>query len=178
MAKHPKRRGRRFRRYIKGKLELDCELGALAGDTLVSCVAQETASERMLISSIVNTWSLKDLDPSVDDGPLICGVAHSDYSAAEIEEVIENTGSWSEGDLVAQEVAKRKVRIVGTFQVLEGPGDTQVSVLNDGRPIKTKLNWILNTGQGLDFFVFNAGSGAIITGSSMHIYGHANLWPQ
>lgn len=175
MAKHKSRRRRRRRKYLRGKIEQDCALGALATKALVSCVSQETVLERMLVSSVDLTWALKNLASVSTDGPVIVGLAHSDYSASEIEEVIENSGSWKEGDLVAQEIGKRKVRIVG---ILRGETDGKASVLNDGKPIKTRLNWILTTGKGIDFFAYNAGSDALTTGSILNIYGHANLFPQ
>lgn len=178
MVKH-KKRGRRSRmkRYLKGKIEQDCDLGALATKALVSCVSSEVARERLLLSSVSLSWTLKDMTIIADDGPILCGLAHSDYTAAEIEEVIENSGSWDEGDLVQQEVAKRKVRIIGIFRSsnLTAAG---AAVLNNGEPIKTKLNWILTTGKGLDFFFYNMGSDAITTGAQGHVYGHANLFPQ
>ncbi len=176
-AKRTYRRRKPRGKYLKGKVEQDCSLGALGPKTLVSCVSQEVASERLKISSIELIWALKDLAIVVDDGPVIVGVAHSDYTAAEIEEVIENSGSWSEGNLTAQEIAKRKVRIVGVFRQIGVAAEAaQTFVLNEGRPIKTKLNWILTTAKGLDFWAYNAGPNALTTGSVMSIYGHANLW--
>ncbi len=172
-----KRRGSgRRRRYLRGNVEESLALSTLANNTLVLATFSGAVIERTLVSSIVGTWSLKDLTEVVSDGPVIVGLAHSDYTAAEIEAVIENTGSWSEGDLVAQEIAKRKIRIVGTFEELGG--DISTAVLNDGVPIKTKLNWILTTGQTLDMWAYNAGSGGLTGTAQLHCFGHANLWPQ
>ncbi len=168
--------GRRRRRYLKGNLHEGLALATLAGQTLVSDVWDETVVERTLISSIVATWTIKDLTGVAGDGPIVVGVAHSDYSDAEIEQVIENTGSWDEGDLVQQEVAKRKVRTIGIFS--EFSGDVNTFTLNDGLPIKTKLNWMLTTGDTLKMWAFNQGSGALTTGANMSCIGHANLWPQ
>ncbi len=178
LAKRGKRGGsRRRRRYLRGKILQDCDLGALATKSLVSCVSSEVASERLFVTSVDLSWALKDLIVVADDGPVIVGIAHSDYSAAEIEAVIENAGSWSEGDLIAQEIAKRKIRIVGQFeQTSAGAQGSQTFVLNEGQPIHTKLNWVLNTGAGLDFFAYNNGDDALTTGGALSIAGHANLW--
>jgi len=176
MAKHPKRR-RKFRRYIRGQVDEELDLGTLAGRTLVAQVFDESVVERTFVSSIRASWSLSGLTPATDDGPVLVGIAHQDYTAAEIEEVIENTGSWSEADLIAQERGKRKVRIVGTFPM---PKDLLDSVvLNEGRPIRTKLGWILTTGQSLDLWAYNLGtSGFAGTAPKVHLEGFANLWPQ
>ncbi len=166
-------------RYIRGAVELDGDLGALATKDLIALPLTAVVEERTFISSIVATWSLKDLAIVADDGPIIVGVSHSDYTAAEVEEFIENAGSWTEGDLVAQEKGGRKVRIVGTFRAIAAAGEAvQTWTLNEGRNIKTKLGWILTTGKTLDFFAYNAGSDAITTGSKLAVYGHANLWPR
>ncbi len=177
MAKRNPRKRRSMGRYIRGKIEIDGALGALATKDLIAVPTSETTSERMWLSSVVATWSLKDLASVVDDGPIIVGLAHGDYSAAEIEEFLENTGSWAEGSLQAQEVAKRKIRIVGTFQQQQGDV-VATQVLNDGKEIRTKCNWILTTGKAIDFWAYNAGADAITTGSNLHVYGHANLWPR
>ncbi len=171
-----KRKGRRNRRYLRGNVESSQALGTLASNTLVAAAIGSTVEERTLISSIVLAWALKDLTEVVSDGPVIVGVAHSDYTAAEIEEVIENTGGWSEGNLVAQEVAKRRVRIVGIFEELGG--DTTTATLQEGKMIKTKLNWILTTGQTIDIWAYNAGASGLTGTAQLHVFGHANLWPR
>lgn len=166
-------------KYIKGKLEIDGALGALATKALVAIPTAEVTKERMFVSSIKATWALKDLALSPDDGPVLVGLAHGDYTAAEIEQVIENAGSWDEGDLVNQEVGKRKVRIVGTFRATGVAAEAaQTFVLNEGRPITTKMGWILTTGKGIDFWAYNQGTGALVAGAFLHIYGHVNLWPR
>ncbi len=163
-------------RYIRGSVDEEIVLGTLAARSLVVSSFDETVNERTLVSSIVASWSLDDWTLTSNAGPILVGVAHGDYTAAEIEAVIENTGSWNEGDLVSREVGNRKVRIIGTFRVTAtGEG----AVLNHGRPIKTKLNWILNQGQTLDAWAYNLGSAAVATTDpSVHIEGHANLWPR
>ncbi len=179
MARKPTRRKRRMGKYIRGKIEVDGALGALATKALVAIPTAEVTRERMWLSSVKGSWALKDLTLSADDGPVLVGLAHGDYSAAEIEEFIENTGSWDEGDLVQQEVGKRKVRIVGTFRALGAVAESeQTFVLNEGRPITTKCGWILTTGKAIDFWAYNMGTGTLITGSFLHVYGHANLWPR
>lgn len=166
-------------RYVRGKIELDGALGNLATKDLVAIPTQEVTTERMFVSSVKAAWALKDLLLAPDDGPVVVGIAHGDYTAAEIEEFLENAGSWDEGDLISQEIGKRKVRIVGTFRAVGAEAETaQTFVLNDGRPITTKLGWILTSGKALDFWAYNAGSGPLLTGSFLHIYGHANLWPR
>ncbi len=169
--------GRRPRRYLKGSVDERTLLTTLAARTLVSANMDESVAERTLISSLVANYAMDGLTDAADVGPIMFGVAHSDYSDAEIEEVIENAGSWDEGDLINQERAKRKVRILGIFDT--PPASTETSVLNDGKPMKTKLNWILLSGDTLKFWAFNMGQAAVATTvPNIYAQGHANLWPQ
>ncbi len=171
----PKKGGRR-RKYLKGNVDEKLSLGTLNASTLISDIFDETVNERTLISSLVASYSLDNL--TAPQGPIEFGVAHSDYTDAEIEEFIENTGSWNEGSLVEQEIAKRKVRKIGTFAAESLAGTTDVP-FNDGKPVKTKLNWIVNQGQTLRIWAYNHSSSALATTVPLiTMAGHCNLWPQ
>lgn len=172
----PKKSGRGYRKYLRGNVDELMTLGTLAGRTLVSQVMDETVNERTWISSLIASWSITEFTPGTDIGPIMVGVAHGDYSAAEIEEFIENTQSWNEGDLIAQEVAKRKIRVIGIFR---GPDlATGNMLLNEGKSVRTKLGFVLNQGETLDTWAFNLGTVAIGTiDPQIMIQGHVNLWP-
>jgi len=179
MAKRTPKRRRSMGGYLKGNIDESLSLGTLASLTLVSDTWDETVVEKTFVSSIVAIWSLSDFTPAIGDGPILVGVAHSDYTDAEIEAVLENTGSWDQGDLVQQETARRLVRIIGKFELEAVAGSTfgGASVLNDGKPIKTKLNWTLVTGQTLRHWAYNLGSSPIATTVPLlKVSGHANLW--
>ncbi len=172
------RRSRKFRRYLKGNVDETLSLTTLAAKTLVGTLFDETPDEKVWISSLKGIWSIADFTPAAGDGPILVGVAHGDYSDAEVEEVIENTGSWSEGDLVqSREIAKRLVRQIGVFDAETASSDHQV--LNDGKPITTKLGWLLTTGKTLRIWAYNLGDSALATTvPQVRVNGHVNLWPQ
>ncbi len=169
-----KARGKRrsMHGYLKGNINETLSLGTLASETLVAANFDESPEETTLISSIVATWSIDLL--TAGQGPILVGVAHSDYSDAEIEAVIENLASWDQGSKVEQEIAKRLVRKIGTIVSVGGTSD---AVLNEGKPIKTKLNWRLNTGDTLKIWAYNLSSNAFSTTVPLlQAEGHANLW--
>ncbi len=167
---------RKFRKYLRGQIEHNAGLGTLAAKTLVGANIGDTVTEKAWISSVKASWSLNQWTPGPDDGPILVGVAHSDYSDAEIEEWIENTSSWEAHDLVQQEVAKRKIREVGTFPT---PADAnEALVLNNGKPIWTKCGWMLGTGQTVKIWAYNKGASALgTTEPNLGVSGFANLWP-
>ncbi len=176
LAKHtPKRK---YRRYLKGIIDTELSLGTLAAKDVTLAAVGDTVKERTWLSSVKGSWSLTDFSNNAGDGSITVGIAHSDYSSAEIEAWIENTGSWDEGDLVNQEVAKRKIRMVGTFET-DDLGTVSGSVLNDGKNITTKCGWILNAGQTIAIWAYNNGDSALdTTVPSVFLKGHANLWPR
>ncbi len=173
-------RGRypRAGRYLKGNVEENLSLGTLASGALISDTWDETVNETTRISSILVDWSVDEI--TFPHGPLLFGVAHSDYTDAEIEAVIENAGSWDSGNLISQEVAKRKIRIIGSMTSDIGDpagGGTMDIRFNDGRPVRTKLNWILNSGDTLKMWVYNRSAAALATTVPvLKASGHANLW--
>ncbi len=163
-------------RYLRGNVDEFMQLGTLAAVTLLSALFDETVDEKTLVSSIVATWTLGNWTPIANAGPIMFGVAHSDYTDAEIEAYIEATSSWNRSDLLAtREVAKRLIRRIGQFQAPTAV--EQVAVINDGRPVKTKLNWRMQEGQTLRLWAYNTGGAAIATTDPLvRCNGHANLW--
>jgi len=169
-------RKRGMGRYIKGNIDMDAALGTLAAKTAVLQGTQDGVTERTLLTSIDCVYSLSDFTLGANIGPVEVGVAHSDYTLAEIEAWIELSTGWDEGDLVSREISGRKIRRIGVFEHISTDGN---SVLNEGRLLKTKLNWILTTGKNLDFYFYNRGTAAIASSDpNVNISGHANLFPR
>lgn len=174
MAKH--RRRRRFRKYLKGNIDKRVSLGTLAGNTAVLSLVSDSVDEKAYLSSVKATYSLGEVTPLAGNGPCQIFIAHSDYSLAEVEEYIENVQSWSEGDMISQEIAKRKIRFVGAFETSDNPLD--VTTMNDGKQITTKCGWMLTSGDTVAFAFYNSGGVAYATTDpEVTINGHANLWP-
>ncbi len=174
MAKNPRKR--RFRKYLRGAVNIKGSLTALATLDVVSFVQGDSLTEKAWLSSVVASWSLDNLTPTGGVGPIVVGVAHSDYTDAEIEEWIENLESWESGGLVGQEIAKRKIRLVGTFRMPALATDS--AVLNHGNEFRTKCGWQLVTGQTLRVWSYNSGTATVdTTVPVLDVNGHANLWP-
>ncbi len=178
-AKHTSsgRRRRPMGKYLRGNVNENLDLSTLGAKVAIEASFDEVVNERTLVSSIVARWSMNNFTPAATAGPILVGVAHSAYSATLIEEWIETTGSWNETDLPEQEIAQRKIRRVGIFDTPDAASDS--AVLNDGKAIKTKLNWILNQSQTLVVWAYNLGNAALATTSpQVQVEGHANLWPR
>ncbi len=175
MAKNkPKRK---FRKYIGGSVDEQLALTTIGSRSLLKANFDETVKDRGWLSSVRASWTLDKFTKATDVGPIYVGLAHADYSAAEVEEWIEATGTWDEGDLIQQEVMKRKIRRVGTFDI---PDDaTKAARLEDGRQILTKCGWIVNAGQApAQLWAYNLGQAAVATTvPTVHCMGKGNFWP-
>lgn len=171
-----KGKGRKnFSRYINGSFDLDMPLTTLGSKVVAKQDFSETVADTTRVSSVKATYSISDFTPGANIGPIAVGLAHSDYTAAEIEEWIEQAGSWDIGNLQTKEVRSRRIRQVGVF---DDPSAVQISNrLNDGRLIHTKLNWLLAEGDTVAVWCYNLGTAAVATTvPNVNVIGKANLW--
>ncbi len=116
---------------------------------------------------MIGTWAWTN--PTATEGPLTVGYAHSDYSVTEIKECLEAVAAIDAGNKIANEQANRLIRIVGVLRSPVGG-----SFLNDGKPIKTRLNWLITPGDTVNVFAFNENTAALSTGSVLNLQG--DLW--
>ncbi len=161
MAKKPSRRFN-LRRV---RVTPERALSTLGSDTAIvnAFVANAVSSYRAM--SVKATWSLTGL--TAGEGPITVGFAHDDYTVTEIKEALEAAASIDPGDKIAQEQADRLVRIVGTLSEAN-------SELNEGKPIKTRLNWLIGVGHSINMFAYNESPSALTTGAVLHSQG--DLW--
>ncbi len=133
-------------------------LGTLADVTAVSGGITVAATEAFRALSVKLNWAVRDFPVGI--GPVTVGICHSDYTVGEIKEFLEAAASMDRGNLIAREQASRLIRRVGMFN-----GLLTEETLNDGRPITTKLNWPMVTGDTVNAFAFNQ-AGVSLTGSA------------
>ncbi len=163
------KRGRGRRRSFnlrRVRIRTNGAIGALAAADVVSFAMHPAGVGTMRVMSIKLNWAVINL-AAIADGSFEFGVAHSDYSAAEIEESLEASGAIDVGDKVAQEQSNRLVRTIGTINSAgEATVNGEISFLG-GRPVKTRLNWLLSIGDTLHAWVRNSSGVIYTTGSSL-----------
>ncbi len=167
----------KYRAYLRGAINHKLALTTLASKVVVGSAIADVLTNKAWMSSVKATWTMKNFTEGAAIGPIVVGVAHSDYSDTQIEEWIEQTQSWETKSKLGQEISKRKIRRVGVFRspnVALG-----AAVLNDGRLVHTKCNWMLEIGQTLKVWAYNSGAGAVATTvPDVRVEGHANIWPK
>ncbi len=140
------------------------QLGTLAANTLTSGSGVLAADNEYRLISHKATWSLSDF--TAGEGPITVGIAHGDYTSAEIEEWFESQSSMTRADQIQQEQSSRKCRQVGTF-----PGILGNETLNDGKPIRTKCNWAIPEGTIVLVWVYNSGNASLTTSAEVQANG-------
>ncbi len=171
MAGNPTRRRRKFnlrRVRVNGAVTV----GALAALDVIQGVVTVASLNKYRLVSVHASYSLSGLGAQEDEGQEF-GLAHSDYSAAEIEECLEAAAAIDVGDKVAQEQANRLVRSIG---IMTGPAAVASGSrsYNDGRKVRTKLNWVIGIGQTLNYWVRNGSGVVYTTGATLLVAG--DLW--
>ncbi len=168
-----KNHGRRRRRFTLRRVRVanGVATGALAALDVTAGPITDVATDPYRLITADLSFKLVDLGAAIDDGQEF-GLAHSDYTSAEVEECLEAQASIDLGNKVAQEQANRLVRSIGTLT-----GDAVASggkYFNDGQPVKVKLNWRMSTGDQLNIWIRNASSVVWSSGAAMTASG--NLW--
>ncbi len=170
--KKPYRRRRKFNLRLV-RVQNEQAIGALAADDVISgALTANVVSGAMRFMLLKASWTISDIGAGVDD-TFQFGVAHGDYTAAEIEECLEIQAGLDLGDKVAQEQADRLVRSIGVMTKGGVLGNQGVG-FNDGKPVTTKLNWAIAIGENLSVWVRN-GSGTVYTTGAL-ITTIGELW--
>jgi hypothetical protein len=167
MARHPKRKFN----LRKVRVAISLSIGSLAAfDVNTGNITVVSTNPYRIVSADLS-WSLTDLATVSNDG-FEFGLAHGDYSAAEVEECLEAGASIDPGDLVSREQANRLVRTVG----IAGSGAVTDGslIFNDGMPVKTKLNWPVGIGDAINLFIRNGSDTTWGSGTNIKVFGH--IW--
>lgn len=139
-------------------------LSTLADATLLSQVLVGTLAEDLWAIAAHLTWAIRG--QTVGEGPLFVGVADGDLTDAEIEEKIELV-YVDPADRIAVERAGRAVRNAGAF-----PSIAIDEVIQDGKVIKTKMNFMEGNGKTIKFWVYNRSGAALTGGALIQVFGY------
>ncbi len=161
-----KGRPRRRRGIMVANCDHELSLGTLALNTAVIDGIQGNADRPIWFVSVDGIWSIKELTDL--DGPIVVGYAHSDYTVTEIKEFLEINAGFNFSDMLTRERQARKIRVAAVLQPSGGAETDWVA--NDGRPIRTKLNWGCPSGSTLNMFAYNRGA-ALTTGAEVQLSG-------
>ncbi len=158
--KTPKRRRYNLRR-VRTTSEL--ALATLASDTALFTGLTGTSTSSYRCVSVAVAYAIQGL--TAGEGPITVGLAHSDYTVTEIKECMESFAAIDVGLKIEQERANRLIRVVGVL-------DSVQNRLNDGKLVKTRLNWAIGIGKQVNLFVFNESGATLTTGAVATVTGN------
>ncbi len=148
----------RFGRYAPLQGSGEIALSTLATATGIVdplTFGENTLSDNYFVNSVqvgVGVTGFTD-----GEGPLLIGIAHADYSLAEIEQWVEQTAAYTRANLIGREIANRLIRKIGIVTLAAGSAVR--------RSKKMKLNWQLHAGNsGLQLWVYNLDTNTLTTG--------------
>ncbi len=172
MVRKPNKRRRNFNLRM---VRVQNKIAAGALDTLKVAIGDLTdvATDPYRLVTLKASYSWVDVAAIIDDG-FDFGVAHGDYTAAEIEECLDFQSSIDRGDKIALEKSNRLVRQIGSIRSPANPSATGSMVFADGRQVKTRLNWYMATGDKLKGWIRNSSGVIWTTGSSLNAAGQ--IW--
>ncbi len=174
--KSRRRRGRKItsQNYRKVQIQSTIGLTTLVSHKPEAATILTNLLDKVKVSSLYLNFVWDDMTGTGgnqnEDGPLLIGVAHGDYTLDEIEEFIEAVTSIDFGDKIAAERSRRLMRTLGTLSAM------QISFPGHGGLKKIKLNWTLGEASTLLVWAYNLGGSDLTTGSQLEISGYANVW--
>ncbi len=176
MAKHRPKGKKRAWQTIEVSQVTEMGGGIAIDDLIKDQITDDTADDNFIATSVDLTWTGQIEQAAEPDnvGPLLFGLAKSDYSDAEIEAWVENASGFTRANLIQQEISKRHIKHVGTFTFpslapSETAGKVTAQLVNDGMPVHTRLNWRILEGTSISLWVYNAGNTAVVTASNQDL---------
>ncbi len=163
MAKR-RRRTRRNPNFIGIKVTAGLTIGALVAGQIVKVNLLDLSQEFLAISADL-VWTLEGI--TAQEGPLLFGLAHSDYDVAEILEAVDASPN-NDSDLIQLEHSRRMVRVVGAFPIVGTAGGGQ---FNDGNKKRTKMNWRVSNNKEVALWARNDDNSTLATGGQITASG-------
>ncbi len=164
MAKHKKRsKGRKDIAFAAISVTENLAVGALVNNTAIFGALIAALGDDFYAISADLMWTM--VDGTGGQGPVEVGVAHGDYTIAEVKEYLDVDMS-DPGNLIAKEQNRRLIRRAGIFNVLSG-----AESLFDGQAKRLPLKFVINEGSPFNMWLMNRSGGTLTTGMLIRVSG-------
>ncbi len=158
MAKKP--RGPK-REWQKVALNVTGGTGALAANAAAIVALHDSGDDDFFVTSVRATYGRAQ--GGAGDPAIAVYLVPSDLSATEFEEWLEQADSFARADRTSKEIRSRGryIKHVGEIS-----GEQATGVLNDGMPVRTKVNMPIFAGQTLSLMFYNTHNGTALTSTT------------
>ncbi len=157
------RKGRRRSPLVVIKFNALLSLATLGSGVALKTALLPTLTSDLYIASIDALWGIHDL--TATEGPIEVGFNHGAYTVGEITEGLDESPT-GRNDVIALERTRRKVRRAGQFS-----GVAAEETLNDGKRMRRKIGFQIDSTEELEFFVVNRSGSTLTTGAVVHCSG-------
>lgn len=164
MTKKRKKINRNRQNFVAIPFSNASALGALTDETIIKSSLTPAFGEDIWIISVDINFIIRD--GTSGETPLFVGLAHGDYTVAEILEAV-NAEVTDPDDKIAQEHAKRKVRKIGAVYSM----GTAPQRFNDGKIFRQKVQFSVGDGHTIDFWIKNQSGATLTTGGVLEMDG-------
>ncbi len=141
-------------------------LSTLADNSVLKTAIQAAFTRRFRVAYLKGTWIIRG--GTSTEGPLVVGLAHSDYTIAEIQEATD-VSVISSSEKIANERRRRLVRKVGAFKMFES--NEQLQGDRGSEKVFTRLNWPIEEDFSLDLWAQNRSGATLTTGAILEFDG-------
>ncbi len=157
MSKH--RKGRLVVLLINAQITL----GTLVDGVAIVANLIQSLTEDIWVHSVDLTWALRGLTDG--EVPIQVGISQGDLTVTEVVEAV-TAAPTGPGDIIANEKARRPVRISGQF------GDGGVDqTLAHGEMIRTKARFLVSDGKAFNAWALNRSGATLTTGAIVRVTG-------
>ncbi len=159
---------RKGRKYPKGfvaiRVDKQITLTTLGDATIIAAdLFGGNLVEDLWVNSVHLLWTIRG--HTGGEGPIEVGVAHGDYTTAELQEWA-TSNQFDPDDLIDKERNRRLVRSSGMF-----PGLATEEALNNGTPLKTVVKFLIGDGKPFNIWALNSSGATLTTGTVVEIHG-------
>ncbi len=163
MPYKPRRRKRSNKNFVALPFNTQIALATLADETVLTSALLSAFGEDFFCISADISLALDNV--ALSEVPVEVGLAHGDYTAAEIKEYV-NANLTDPDDKIAQEHSRRQIRRIGLFGV-----NAENQVLNHGDQQRIKLRFSIGDTKELKLWIMNHTGAAMTTGAIVTAVG-------
>ncbi len=145
------------------RFETSSALGTMAANAVISNAITTLGTTKFRV--IAADLYVNMIGHTAGEGPIEVGIFNGDLSDAEMLESLDASPTGPE-DIIAKERLRRPVRRACFLS-----GQATGEVVNDGKPVRVKLNTLLDAGVELELFFVNRDSAAFTTGTILSVMG-------
>ncbi len=165
------RRKRSNRNFVAIPFSVAVSLGTLGDGSVADLEALPTLTEDLFVMSVDMSASVEGLTAG-QLVPADVGYSHGDYSVTQVKEKLDVVLTGP-GSKLQQERVRRLIRKAGAMNAFDTSAKTESTMIgrNGSRIVRTKINFVIQSGKPLNVWIHNRSGAQLTTGSTLRTSG-------